>query len=301
MFRKVTYYLYYLFFRLMPRRIYQLLQSPTRNDSVAQITLISTYRNNQKEHATPLVKLSESGFSMFSQSDEDGILLYIFSLIGTTNKKCVEISAGTGVACNTANLIINHGWYGLLFDGDPLKVKIGQSFFSKHSSTYIYPPIFEQAWITRDNINDILRKHDFTGDIDLFSLDVDGVDYWLWDAITAMNPRVVVVEYQDVFGSDEAVTVPYADSFDGYAHGTTEGAPNYAGASLAAFTKLATSRGYRLVGCNKYGFNAFYVKEGIAGEMLPEVSVAECLDNPKVKHSIAVRYPKVKDLEWVNV
>jgi hypothetical protein len=50
-------------------------------------------------------------YRCFSQTGEDGILHYIFSLIGTTDKRCVEVCAG--IECNTANLIINHGWRGL--------------------------------------------------------------------------------------------------------------------------------------------------------------------------------------------
>ena len=76
--------------------------------------------------------INEAGFKVFSQTDEDGILLYIFSIIGTTNKRSVEICAGDGIECNTANLIINHGWNGLLLDGDEALVRTGIDYYNNN-------------------------------------------------------------------------------------------------------------------------------------------------------------------------
>ena len=64
-------------------------------------------------------------------------------------------------------------------------------------------------WVTRDNINELIASHGFGGEVDLFSLDLDGVDYWIWEAMTACSPRVVILEYNSMFGADRAVTVPY--------------------------------------------------------------------------------------------
>ncbi len=77
------------------------------------------------------------GFKAYSQFEEDGILLYIFSLIGNTNKKVVEICAGNGQECMAANLIINHGWQGYLFDGLEENIKSGQNFFANHKQTFL--------------------------------------------------------------------------------------------------------------------------------------------------------------------
>jgi hypothetical protein len=197
--------------------------------------------------------LKEVGFKAFSQTDEDGMLLYIFSIIGVANKTCVEVCAGAGIECNTANLLINHGWHGLLVDGNEANVRHGQLFYQRNPFTYVYPPAFVHSWITRDKINQLLSNNGFEGEIDLLSIDLDGVDYWIWDAIKVIRPRVVIVEYQDILGPDRSLTVPYSDNFNANDYPKINGMLNFCGASLPAFVKLAKKKGYRLVGCNRLG------------------------------------------------
>lgn len=276
------------------------LREHTPPDAASQLRLKLDYQRLATSGA-PLPALGEVGFKAFSQTDEDGILLYIFSILGATNKKSVEICAGHGMECNTANLIIHHGWTGLLADGNPDQIRKAQSFYRTHGSTFVYPPTFVCSWITRDNVNDLLRSNGYEGEIDLLSLDIDGIDYWIWKALEVVRPRVVVLEYQDIIGPDRALTVPYADDFNGYKFPSTDGMPNFSGASLAAFTKLARSKGYRLVGCNRYGFNAFFVRNDVGAQMLPEISIQNCFQHPKVAWGMKHRWPLVKDLPWVEV
>jgi hypothetical protein len=219
--------------------------STSHPDGVDQLQLHLAYRALRQSGA-PLPDLPHTGFRVFSQADEDGILLYIFSLIGTVNQKSVEICAGDGIECNTANLIINHGWHGLLVDGQEALVRKGREFYNRNPHTCIYPPKFVNSWITRGSINQLLVSNGFEGELDLLVIDMDGVDYWIWDAISCISPRVVVVEYQDIIGPDRALTVPYHDRFNAYTYPTTLGLPNFCGASLPAFVKLAKTKGYRL-------------------------------------------------------
>jgi hypothetical protein len=145
-------------------------------------------------------RLGDLGFKVFSQTDEDGILLSIFSIIGAPHKTCVEICAADGIECNTSNLILNHGWHGLLVDGNVELVAKGREFYRHSTHTYVYPPAFVCAWVKRDGVNDLISKEGFSGDVDLLSIDLDGVDYWIWESITVISPRVVVVEYQAFWG-----------------------------------------------------------------------------------------------------
>ena len=270
------------------------------SDAASQLQLRLTYQAlAEGEGALP--DLTEVGFKAFSQADEDGILLYIFSIIGNLNKKSVEIGVGNGIECNTANLIIYHGWNGLLVDANKALVKQGKKFYGRNPHTYVYPPVFVHSWITRDNVNDVISDNGFAGDIDLLSIDIDGVDYWIWEAINVIDPRVVVVEYQNIIPADRALTVPYEDSFDAYKYPTTNGLPNFCGASLLAFAKLAKSRGYRLVGCNRYGYNAFFIKDPLGKIQIPEIDISECLKHPNVAGAMKERFPTVKDLPWVDV
>jgi hypothetical protein len=274
--------------------------APQGPDAAAQIQLMLTYqRLAEEKHVLP--RVSEIGFKCLSQADEDGILLFLFSIIGVARKLSVEICAGNGIECNTANLILNHGWHGLLVDGDEANVERGRRFFARSKHTYVYPPRFACAWVTRGSINEILTTNGFSGEIDLLSLDLDGVDYWIWESITAVAPRVVVVEYQDILGPDRSWTVPYADDFSARDYPMTNGMPNFAGASLPAFVKLGRRKGYRLVGVNRYGYNAFFVRNGLGDYLLREIDVRECFGHPKVRWGMQERFPTVKDLPWVEV
>lgn len=269
-------------------------------DAAAQLQLMLTYQNLVRENK-PLPPLRDTGFRVYSECDEDGILLYIFSLIGWTNKRCVEVCAGDGIQCNTTNLILHHGFNGLLIDGDSELVNRGRKFFMRHPNTAVFPPPFVHAWITKRNINELISNHGFSGEIDLLSLDMDGMDYWILSELNVIQPRVIVLEYLEIIGPERAITVPYSDDFWGFAKYTTNGMMDYAGASLLAFTKLLAGRGYRLVGCNRFNYNAFFVKEELARDVLPGAKVSDCFSHPKAQWGMAERFPKVKDLPWVDV
>lgn len=134
------------------------------HDAVSQLQLRFMYRM-LAESGGPLPSLTEVGFKVFSQTDEDGILLYIFCIIGASSKTCIEICAGSGSECNAANLIINHGWHALLVDGNEAAVKQGREFYQRNPCTYVYPPVFAHCWITRHNINELLSKNCFEGEM----------------------------------------------------------------------------------------------------------------------------------------
>jgi len=244
----------------------------------------------------PLPKLEDVGFRVYSESDEDGLLLYIFSLIGTLNKVCVDIAFGSPYGANTTNLILNSGWTGLLIDGNRHLVESGRRFFEAHNDTRVYPPKMIHAWVTIENINGLVRDNGVTGDVDLLSLDVDGVDYWIWKSLDVIQPRVVIVEYQDIWGPEKSVTVPYKPDFT-----HPNGSFDYCGASLNAFVKLSRSKGYRLIGCNRYGFNAFFMRNGIGEDAFPEIMPDQCLRHPKVKEGQQTRLPNAMKYEWIEV
>jgi hypothetical protein len=237
-------------------------------------------------------------FRNYSQNGEDGILWYVFSVIGTTTKTCVEMCAGSGQECNTSNLIINHGWTGLLFDGDERRVLRGKEFFGSHPDTFIFPPRFIHSWITAENADALISDNGYRGDIDLLSLDLDGVDYWIWDAIKTVSPRVVIAEVQAIWGSEKSVTVPYSPDFHAEFF---KGFGIYSGASLPAFVKLAQKKGYRLIGCQRYGFNAIFLRNDVGRSVFPEVSASECFHHPFAKWAYAELRPMVAHKEWVEV
>ncbi len=277
-----------------------LREIPPHPSAISQILLQREYVRALR-NGEPAPNFEDVGFQVHSQADEDGILLYLFAVAGARHKTCVEICAGNGLECNTANLILNHGWHGLLVDGNPELVAEGTAFYRRDRRTCVFPPCFVRSWITRDGVNALLVDNGFRGEVDLLSLDLDGVDYWIWDAIAEIEPRIVVAEYQDILGPERSCTVPYSDDFDSSRYPKVDGKPNFAGASLAAFVKLGRKKGYRLVGANRYGFNAFFVRNDVAFHEIPETSVADCFRHPKTIADQATRFPSVAGLPWVEV
>jgi hypothetical protein len=270
---------------------------PACVDRGTQLLLRINYRN-AFEKTQRLLDFDQIEFRSHSQNGEDGILWYIFSLIGTVNKKVVEICASDGIQCNAANLIINDGWAGLLFDGNDALIKKGQEYYKTHPDTFVYPPKLCHAWITAENVNELITANGFRDEIDLLSLDIDGIDYWLWNAIEAINPRVVVTEIQAIWGSEASVTVPYRPDFKAE---FVNGFGVYCGASLPAFVKLGKKKGYRLVGCQRYGFNAFFIRDDVGQDVFAEISAERCLSHPFAVWAHDELRPMVINREWQEV
>ncbi|MBE7438821.1 MAG: hypothetical protein HS115_10235 [Spirochaetales bacterium] len=264
-------------------------------EQVAQKCLMEAFCSPGRQlHSVDFIR---EGFKAYSQNDEDGILLYIFSIIGEGSRRAAEICAGDGIECNSANLIINHGWRGLLVDGDRSRIDRGLTFYAKERRTRLMPPQLVQAWVTRENVNSLLSEHGMGGDLDLLSIDVDGNDYWLWDAITVANPRVVVVETNTIWGPTEALTIPYDPSFVCQLDTTTY--EHYCGASLAAFVRLGRRKGYRLVGMERRGFNAFFMRDDLGQKSFPERSVEECC--AVSPGGLRLDHPERNDrVEWIK-
>jgi len=271
--------------------------SNTHTGRESQLILKNQYKNLSEENISKY-SFGEVGFRRYSQNTEDGILLFIFSLIGVTNKTVLEICAGDGIECNAANLVINHGWNAFLFDGDAERQKAGKLYYSRHPDTFTFPPRFINAWITKENINQLITDNGLSGEIDLLSLDLDGNDYWIWEAISCVNPRVVVAEIQCIWGNDKAVVVPYTPDFTAK---FIDGFGVYSGGSLPAFVQLAKKKGYRFVGLEKFGFNAFFIRDDIAPGLFPEANPAIIEEIPFVIWAKKNLLPKVAAFEWQTV
>jgi hypothetical protein len=246
------------------------MSTPSSDAQIAQVLLKLQYRE-LAGRKTSLPDLADVEFQCYSQNGEDGILLYLFSLLGSTNRVAVEICAGDGIECNAANLIVNHGWQGLLVDGDAALVARGASFYATCRTTFVSPPKMVHAWITAESVADLVQQHGFSGQVDLLSLDVDGNDFWIWRALDNLTPRVVVLEFNANCGPEASVAMSYTPDYR--LDLTVQ--PYRCGASLPAFVTLARTKGYRLVGVQSLGFNAFFVREGLGEDLLPERSPRE--------------------------
>lgn len=290
----------------------------SRVTRASQIQLAMQYKAMLAQ-GMPMPEFKDVEFRAYSQFNEDGILLYIFSVIGTTNKKCVEICGGGGLD-NTTNLIINHGWNGLFFDGNQRKISKGQQFYAGCVDVSMNLPVLQHAWVSAENINNLLERNGYTGEIDLLSLDMDGIDYWVWKSIESINPRVVVLEYNHALGPDVSVTAPNKEDFVWRGNKVSlqryrwskaiqtlrrkeiaNRTDHYYGASLAAFAKLGKQKGYRLVGCESCEINAFFIREDIGEKIFPEVAPSACFSQPYTHSALEMRKQTLANREWIEV
>ena len=196
-------------------------------------------------------RLLNFGFKGYSQNEEDGIIQEIFSRIGTTNKQFIEIGVGNGLENNTLYLLLQ-GWQGLWIEGnsnfvEQIKNKFG--FVIENRALMV-----KHAWVKKDNINELIsEKQKNNEEFDLLSLDIDGNDYHVLDAIDPLNARVIVLEYNSKYRPPVKWVMQYNPN-----HSFDES--DYYGASLKSFEILLSKKGYKLVGCNLYGVNAFFVR-----------------------------------------
>jgi hypothetical protein len=237
-------------------------------------------------------KLHETGFRCFSQFEEDGKILFIMAVLGIQEGVFLDLGSADGVNSNCANLALNFGWRGFFVDGNESNIARGRAFYEAHPDTWAYPPVFICAMINRENINQLLTEASVPPEVDFMSIDIDGNDYWIWDALSVTTPKVVIIETTIEFGMNNIV-VPYDKD-----HVYPGKHPNYFGASPVAMEKLARRKGYRLVGGNRYGFNAIYVRDGLA-PTLPSVSVDSILSHPRNMQR-AVLFEPIKDWEYVQ-
>jgi len=235
-------------------------------------------------------KINTVGYKKFSQFEEDGILLYIFSLLNFSCPIFVEFGADDGINSNSANLIIHHGFSGLFIDGNKKALNRGEYFFNRYVKDSKL--VFHHAFINAENINELINSNGINEEIGLLSIDIDGNDYWVWKAITSINPQVVVIETHNEFGMNDII-VPYDSNY--FYPGIH---PDYHGASPVAMNKLANSKGYRLIGANELGFNFFFLRNDLLPQ-IKECTVESCLQHPSNKEAIK-KFETIKNWKYVK-
>jgi hypothetical protein len=210
-------------------------------------------------------RLNKSEYQVFSQNGEDGIIQEIFNRIGTTNKYFIEFGVEDGLECNTLNLLYKQ-WQGLWIDGSKDHVNSINNRFSDWISAGRLT--IKNRFINAENIESIFQSADVPAGLDLLSIDIDYNDYYVWKAITAYKPRVVVIEYNSIFRPDTHFVVQYnADRiWDKTSH---------FGASLLAYEQLGNEKGYSLVSCSFTGSNAFFVRTDLVADLFEAPFTAE--------------------------
>jgi hypothetical protein len=213
-------------------------------------------------------RISSAEFKIFSQWGEDGIVHYLLRHVSVPNQIFVEFGVENYQEANTRWLVEGHNWSGLVLDGSPQHVQAIKSdaIYWKHQLKAV------SAFVDADNINRLIRDNGISGDIGLLSVDIDGMDYWVWKAIDVISPAIVIAEYNSLFGPNQSVTVPYDP---GFVRQKAHFSWSYYGASLAALVGLGKTKGYSFVGSNSAGNNAFFVRKNLLRAPLTELTAQE--------------------------
>ncbi|WP_319435007.1 hypothetical protein [Mycobacterium sp. RTGN5] len=284
------------------RQAYEWIRGFPDSDSInqqLQISLLAQYRAQFRAGVAPFESISDAGFRCYSEFEEDGILLYALAAIGMKTRRIVEIGCGTGNVNMSSNLILNHGYKGYLFDGSSSNIAAADIFYQSKRDCHLILPELTQSWITRENVNQILSAAGAAGEVDVFSLDIDGNDWHIWDAIDVIQPRLCVFETNDIIPGDLSLTVPYVPDFDYLS--LPENQQDFRSVSLLAMSRLSASKGYRLIGAHRHGFNVFFMRDDLGQELFPEVSIGDVHDNLWTRQGQSTRWPAVRDMGWQEV
>ena len=227
--------------------------------------IMSNINKNKKK----INNLTDIEFSVFSQWGEDGIIDWLVSQFKYIPPRFIEFGVGDYTESNTRFLIKNKNWQGLILEAnkkDILKIKTDPIYW-KHDL------ISENVFITKKNINEILKKKLNNLDIGLLSVDLDGNDYWIIEAINCIEPYIIVCEYNSIFGDKKMITTPYKSSFS---RNSSHYSNLFFGSSIKALIRLMKDKGYTFIGSNLNGVNAFFIRNDHARNILIKIKNIQC-------------------------
>lgn len=231
------------------------------------------YRLTSSIAAIDPKRLEPYGFKVYSQNDEDGIIEEIFRRLKIDQGTFCEIGIGNGLECNSLYLL-HKGWRGGWIEGETsVSGFIDQKFRILLNSQQLK---VSYSMVTVGNVNDLIANVSPPGELDLLSIDIDGNDIYLLQALL-IQPKVICIEYNGKFRGNIHRMPSYAP--DRMWDGT-----DYMGSSLLAIEEVARAKGYRLVGTNITGANAFFVRNDLAQNLFSHDATAENLYNPARYH-----------------
>ena len=228
----------------------------------------SSHFSIMRQYYSEIKNLSDADYKVFSQTGEDGIIDYLLYSLNIKVPKFVEIGVGDYRESNTRYIFQKNCSKGLIVD----KNKNLEKKVSKIVKLWKGDLTVTETVVTSENILHILNSNEFDNNLDVFSLDVDGIDYWILEVLPEKLSKIVILEYNPTFGSNLEITVPNLNDFDRKKY-------HYSflcyGASLQAFIKLMNKKKYVFVGTNIACYNAFFVLESEINKLnlnLPDIN-----------------------------
>lgn len=240
---------------------------PSVHDALGRLLLLNGRTASWQQPAgTRIRTLADVEFRVFSQWGEDGIIEWLVKHVPAPTT-FIEFGVDTFQEANCRFLMLNRNWRGLVMDGSERNMTAMRSedLYWRHDVTA------RPAFITAENIDALLREQGFEGPAGVVSIDIDGNDYWVWKAMKAVQPAILICEYNPILGDTTPVVVPYDPAFDRLkAHYSGL----YFGASITALRELGRNLGYEFVGTNSNGINAFFVRRDLAAPVLALIEEA---------------------------
>ena len=239
-----------------------------QNVQLTHLELTGRLFGEMNRNRTDIKTIEDAEFKVYSQFGDDGIIQHLVNNLNLPPnlQTFIEFGVESYIEANTRFLLINNNWRGLIMDGSAdnmAKVRASPLYY-----TYSLQAV--QAFITAENINGLITTAGFSGEIGLLHIDIDGNDYWVWKAITTVNPVIVIMEYNALFGPESPVTVPYDPAFN---RTQKHFSNQYFGSSLQSLCDLAAERGYDFIGSNLHGNNAYFIRKD--RNFMPALTAAE--------------------------
>ena len=255
------------------KRVFKWLKRKLIPSTVLAHKVVRKWRMNDSDDWPPDDRRDESGlqryeYSWLSQNGEDGIIRYLFSEIGFESRYFVEFGFGAR-QCNALRLMVHEKFRGLMMDGSEEQC----DFFNRAAKKLEFPGVKAvRTFIDLDNLELLISDNCVPHEIDFLSVDVNGNDYWFWEKLEVISPRLACIEYNSGLGPDWSCTIPYAADFERF---SAHPSGFFAGASLQALESLGKRKGYRLIGCDTTGTNAFFLRNDIDSPQIATLTARE--------------------------
>lgn len=219
--------------------------------------------------------INKHELKIFSQFGEDGIIDFLVKKTEIKSKYFIEFGVEDYNESNTKFLLEARNWAGEIYETNKEHI----NNIKNQDLYWRYNLSVKNVFVTKKNINllvkNFLEKNNIN-QLGLLSIDIDGVDYWIWKELTVTNPEIVIIEYNARLGYEKSIVVPYEENFQRL---KKHHSSIYFGASLNALYKLGIEKGYSLVGTNLNGSNAFFIKKDLIKKSgLLELKPFECFN-----------------------
>ncbi|GAA4727910.1 hypothetical protein [Flavisolibacter ginsenosidimutans] len=230
----------------------------SRNDTDIQklLTANLVLHNHARRTEEFIANIQAAEFRVFSQWGDDGIIQFLVNYLEIEHKNFIEFGIETYHEATTRFLLVQNNWSGFVMDSSKRNISQlkAQDIYWRHDVLAL------PAFVTKNNINQLIIDHGFENKVGLLHVDIDGNDYWIWKEISAIKPEIVIVEYNHRFGASMPYVMPYTDK---------PASGQERGASLLSLCDLAEEKGYCFIGCESHGVNAYFVRKDKIKDISP--------------------------------